>query len=72
MSDGDGVNLTAVAVEGVFEFPKVAALAISQGKKCYFVAADKTVGTTASGNTLIGYAWEDSDASATTVRVRIG
>lgn len=72
VTDGDGVNLQAVAVNGVFELPKVAGLAIAQGKKCYFVTADKNVNTTASGNTLIGFAWETSDAAATTVRVKIG
>lgn len=72
ISDGNGIDLCAVAVEGVFELPKATGVALSQGKKAYFISADKTVTGVASGNTLIGYVWETADATNPVVRVKIG
>lgn len=72
VTDGKGVDLQAVAVNGVFEFAKAPATAIAQGKKCYFIVADKTVTTTASGNTFIGLAWESAEANGSKIRVKIG
>ena len=72
VSDGNGVDLCAVAVEGVFELPKATGVVINQGKKAYFISADKTVTGVASGNTLIGYVWETADAANPVVRVKIG
>ena len=72
VSDGNGASLCAVAVEGVFELPKATGVAMGQGKKAYFISADKTVTGVASGNTLIGYVWETADAANHVVRVKIG
>lgn len=58
----------SVSLKGVFELPKAAG-AISQGAKLYWVTADKNLSTTASGNTLIGFAWAAALAGDTTVRV---
>ena len=72
VSDGNGIDLCAVAVEGVFELPKATGVTMAQGKKAYFISADKTVTGVASGNTPIGYVWETADAANPVVRVKIG
>jgi len=65
--------LGALAVGGVFEFPKATGTgkAIAAGKKVYWDAANKQATETSSGNTFLGKtvaAVGDSDA---TVRVRL-
>ncbi|HEY4194639.1 MAG TPA: DUF2190 family protein [Mucilaginibacter sp.] len=45
----------AVLLEGVFAIPKAAG-AVGIGAKLYYVAADKNLSTTASGNTFAGVA----------------
>lgn len=45
----------SVNLKGVYKFPKVTG-AITQGAKLYWVVADKSLTTTASGNTLVGVA----------------
>lgn len=45
-----------VALKGVYEVPKAAG-AISQGVKVYYDAAAKNITTTATSNTLAGYAF---------------
>lgn len=45
-----------INTRGVFDLPKVSAQAWAVGDAVYWVAADKKVSTTASGNTLIGHA----------------
>ena len=52
---GDDVE---IATKGVFGLPKVSAQAWSLGAKVYYVAADKNISTTATGNTFIGHATE--------------
>lgn len=47
-----------IATKGVFGLPKVSAQAWSVGAKVYYVAADKNISTTATGNTFIGHATE--------------
>lgn len=54
-ASGDPVE---IATKGVFGLPKVSAQAWSVGAKVYYVAADKNVSTTATGNTFIGHATE--------------
>jgi len=70
----------ALAMEGVYELPKVAALAISQGELVYWCpTADPVSGTagtgainkTASGNTLAGYAFASALAGDAVVQVKI-
>lgn len=52
---GDPVEITT---KGVFALPKVPAQAWTVGVKLYYVAADKQLTTTATGNTFIGHAVE--------------
>lgn len=54
-AEGDPVE---IATEGVFELPKEEAQAWTVGAKVYYVAADKVLTTTATGNTFIGHATE--------------
>lgn len=54
--DADNGADVDLVTEGVFEMPKVSALAISIGDKLYWDDTAKLVNKTASGNTLIGVA----------------
>ncbi len=54
-ASGDPVE---ISTKGVFGLPKVSAQAWSVGAKVYYVAADKNISTTATGNTFIGHATE--------------
>jgi len=63
-------EIVVLNTEKVYELPKAAA-AISQGVKVYWNAADKTVVTTASGNTYIGSSWDAADAAAPVVPVKL-
>lgn len=60
-----------VALEGVFELPKVSANAFTLGASAYFDAGAGLVTTTASGNTQIGHAVAAAGAGSATVRVRL-
>lgn len=57
--------------EGVFEMPKVSALAISLGDKVYWDDTAKLVNKTASGNTLIGAAVKVAANPSAAVNVRL-
>ena len=59
-----------VSLTGVYELAKATG-AISQGAKVYFVSADKNFTTTASGNTLAGYAFKAAASGDTTVLVKL-
>ena len=65
---GEDVDLD---VEGVFDLPKVSALAINPGDLVYWVAADKAVTKTASGNTKIGVATATAANPSASVNVRL-
>lgn len=54
-ASGDPVE---ISTKGVFGLPKVSAQAWAVGAKVYYVAADKNISTTATGNTFIGHATE--------------
>lgn len=60
-----------LVTEGVFEMPKVSALAIAIGEKVYFDAATKLVNKTAAGNTYIGVAITAAANPSATVNVRL-
>jgi predicted RecA/RadA family phage recombinase len=60
-----------LVTEGVFELPKVSALAIAIGDKVYWQAAEKLVSKTASGNTLIGVAVTAAANPSGTVNVKL-
>ncbi len=60
-----------VSVTGCWELPKVAANAFTLGGKVYWNATDGLSTTTASGNTLLGYAIEAAPADSAAVKVRL-
>lgn len=62
----------AVQTRGVFSLPKAAAQAVTLGAAIYWDADDKVATTTATDNTLIGYAAAAAGSSAATVDVKIG
>lgn len=65
---GDPVDLDVV---GVFDLPKVSALAIAIGDKVYWDSTAKLVTKTASGNTLIGVATTAAANPSASVSVRL-
>lgn len=60
-----------VATTGVFELPKVSALAIAVGDIVYFDDATDLVNKTSSGNTKIGVAVTAAANPSPTVNVRL-
>lgn len=60
-----------VCVVGCWELPKVAANAFTLGAKVYWNATESLATTTASGNTLLGYAIEAAQADSAAVKVRL-
>lgn len=60
-----------VDVTGVFNLPKVSALAIAIGDKVYWDAANKLVTKTASGNTFLGVATTVAPNPSAVVAVRL-
>lgn len=65
---GDPVD---VDVTGVFDLPKVAALAIGLGDVVYWDATNGIVTKTASGNTKLGYATTAAANPSASVSVRL-
>lgn len=61
----------ALDVVGVFNLPKVSALAIAVGDTVYWDNANKVVTKTASGNTKIGVAVTAAANPSPTVNVRL-
>ena len=55
---------------GVFAVTKATG-AISQGAKCYWNATNKNITTTASGNTLVGWAYDGAASGDTTVNLKL-
>jgi predicted RecA/RadA family phage recombinase len=73
VTDGKVGDVIAAKVEGVFELPAGNG-ALAQGVKAYLNVAEtgeRTIVGTATGNTLVGYVWEASEAAAPTVLVKI-
>lgn len=65
---GEPLDLNVV---GVYELPKVSALAIATGDKVYFDAATSLVNKTASGNVYIGVAVATAPNPSASVNVRL-
>jgi len=65
--------LGALAVSGVFDFPKStgSSSAITAGAKCYWDADNEVATTTAGSNKLIGKAVAAADDDDATVRIRM-
>lgn len=61
----------SVQVTGVFELPKKAADTVAQGALVYWDATNQQITTTASGNTLAGFAAHAAAATTTAVDVKI-
>ena len=63
----------ALAVEGVFDFPKDTGSgdAITAGALCYWDAGNEVATTTSDSNKLIGKAVAVAAAAATTVRIKL-
>jgi len=66
-------TLGALAVKGVFDFPKATGggSAITAGANCYWNAAAQQATTTATGNKLIGKCVRAAVDADTTVRIRM-
>gem|GEM_PF-743500 len=62
----------ALQTEGVYAYPKTAALAIAVGDKLYYDATNDVLNKTASGNKLVGIAVEAAADAAATVNVKLG
>lgn len=60
-----------LAVRGVFTYAKLSTDNIAQGALVYYDAANDRLTTTASGNTLAGYAAGAAAAATTTVNVSL-
>jgi len=69
--DADSGASVDVDVEGVFDLPKVSALAINLGDTVYWDATNKLVTKTASGNTKLGYAVSGAANPSATVAVKL-
>jgi len=65
--------LGALAIEGVFDFPKavLSTSAITAGAKCYWDDASDVATTTVDSNKLIGKAVIAAAYAATTVRIKM-
>lgn len=61
----------AVQVVGEFEITKNTTDVVAQGALLYWDNANKRLTTTASGNTLAGFATEAAGNTATTVKIKI-
>ena len=72
VSGGETGDIIALSVEGVYRLPKGTG-AIKQGEKVYVnvTAGVKTIVTTATDNTFIGYAWDTAGAADETVNVKL-
>lgn len=70
---GNAAEAAAVdlALTGVYELPKVSALAIGVGDKVYYDAGTKLVNKTSSGNTLLGVAVSIAANPSASVNVRL-
>jgi len=66
-------KLGALAVTGVFDFPKAttSASAITAGAKLYWDASGEVVTTTADSNKTVGYAIAAAGATSATVDVKL-
>ena len=66
-------TLGALAVTGVFDFPKAtgAGTAIAAGANCYWNAGAQQATTTATGNKLIGKSVRAAADADATVRIRM-
>ena len=69
-SAGEIDEVITLDTVGVYEL-KANTAAITQGAAVYWDATNKEVTTTATGNTLMGHAWEASGSGVLTALVKI-
>jgi len=65
-------RLGALALEGVFEFPKPTGVALSVGQKVYWDAANLRVSADPSVGKLVGRVVRDASSADTVVAIRLG
>lgn len=61
----------AAQVTGVFELAKLSTDVVAQGALLYWDNTNSRLTTTATGNTLAGYAFAAAASGATTVKIKI-
>jgi predicted RecA/RadA family phage recombinase len=70
ITDGAVGETITLSTQGVYRLPKSSG-AIAQGQAVYVSATDGSLTTTATGNNLLGYAWEDAASGDSAVNVKI-
>lgn len=70
---GDILNteIGILAMDGVFDLPKLSTDVVAQGVALYWDNTNKRLTVTAAGNTLVGYAHAAAGNGVTTVQCRI-
>jgi len=68
ITGGKAGDVIVAQTEGVFELPKVAGYALSQGVKLYWDANKGVATSVASANTLLGYTYSDAGSNDATVQ----
>ncbi|WP_412506152.1 DUF2190 family protein [Roseovarius sp. SYSU LYC5161] len=71
MTDAESGEEHEVAIEGVWEVPKVSAQAWTQGAAIYWDSSAYKATTASSGNTKMGYAAEAAGNPSATGRVKL-
>lgn len=71
LTDLESGETGAAQVTGVFEITKLTTDDVARGVLLYWDATNSRLTTTASGNTLAGYAWKAAGTSATTVQIKL-
>ncbi len=71
LKDGAVGDTIAAAVKGVYSLPKLSTDAPAQGAALYWDNTNKRLTTTASGNTLAGYAAAAAANGAATVNIAL-
>jgi predicted RecA/RadA family phage recombinase len=70
-TDAESGGVVNGLTTGVYDVPKVAGIAFTQGDKVYWNDTDRAFTKTATGNTLAGVAVVAAASAATTARVRL-
>lgn len=71
LKDGAVGETIAVAVKGVYNLPKLATDVVAQGALLYWDNTNKRLTTTASGNSLAGYAANAAGNGVATVNLAL-
>lgn len=71
LADIPTASTGSVAIEGVFTLPKLSTDVVAIGVALYWDNTNKRLTTTASGNTLSGFAVAAAGSGVTTVNIKI-